>query len=186
MTRVCSWEPLMRITFGRRTCQRWRAQEGIPRDPWNTARVQVWPPPSPGQAHRRAHWGFRSLLRKTFVGYQVFEYARVANVPESIMTNSAALSYRKGLDDLAAPSWLVDTFHRHLNIHPWPLSDEAQGQSIELDLVKSGQGSGVSWSCGFCPQSVAGHVVGHECLQMGSTLFHNPPFWLFLYLSVLT
>ena len=46
------------------------------------------------------------------------------------MTNSAALSYRKGLDDLAAPSWLVDTFHRHLNIYPPPLSDEAGGQSI--------------------------------------------------------
>jgi hypothetical protein len=46
------------------------------------------------------------------------------------MTNLPASSYRKRLDDLAAPSWLVDTFRRHLNADLWPHSDKAQGQPI--------------------------------------------------------
>jgi hypothetical protein len=45
---------------------------------------------------------------------QALEDARVANVPESVMINLPALSYRKRLDDLAAPNWLVDTFRRNL------------------------------------------------------------------------
>ena len=35
---------------------------------------------------------------------QALEDARVANIPESVMTNLPAFSYQKHLDDLAAPS----------------------------------------------------------------------------------
>jgi len=63
---------------------------------------------------------------------QALEDARVSNVPESVISNLPALSYRKRLDDLATPSWLVDTFRRHLNADPWPLSDKAQGQPIGI------------------------------------------------------
>jgi hypothetical protein len=61
---------------------------------------------------------------------QALEDALEAHVPESVMTNLPAFSYRRRLDDLAAPSWLVDTFHRYLDADPWPPSDEAQGQLI--------------------------------------------------------
>ena len=61
---------------------------------------------------------------------QALQDVRVANVPESVITNLPALSYQKHLDDLAAPSWLVDTFRRHLDAEPWPLLDKAQGQPI--------------------------------------------------------
>ncbi|KAF8230713.1 hypothetical protein L208DRAFT_1400114, partial [Tricholoma matsutake] len=67
---------------------------------------------------------------------QALEDARVANIPDSVMTNLPALSYQKRLDDLAAPSWLVDTFRRHLNADPWPLSDEARGQPINTGSSK--------------------------------------------------
>ena len=61
---------------------------------------------------------------------QALEDALEAHVPESVMTNLPAFSYRKRLDDLAAPSWLVDTFRRYLDTYIWPPSDEAQGQLI--------------------------------------------------------
>jgi hypothetical protein len=61
---------------------------------------------------------------------QALEDARVANNPDSVMTNLPASSYRKRLNDLAAPRWLTDTFRCHLDADPWPLSDEARGQSI--------------------------------------------------------
>ncbi|KAF8228283.1 hypothetical protein L208DRAFT_1404099, partial [Tricholoma matsutake] len=67
---------------------------------------------------------------------QALEDARVANIPDSVMTNLPALSYQKRLDDLAAPSWLVDTFRRHLDADPWPLSDEARGQPINTGSSK--------------------------------------------------
>jgi hypothetical protein len=41
-----------------------------------------------------------------------------------------AFDYQKRLDDLAAPSWLVDTFRRYLDADTWPPSDEAQWQLI--------------------------------------------------------
>ena len=41
-----------------------------------------------------------------------------------------AFDYQKRLDDIAAPSWLVDTFMRHLNAGSWPPSDRARGQPI--------------------------------------------------------
>ena len=56
--------------------------------------------------------------------------SREANIPESVMTNLPASSYCKCLDDLAAPSWLVDTFRHHLNPDLWPPSDKAEGQPI--------------------------------------------------------
>jgi hypothetical protein len=61
---------------------------------------------------------------------QALEDALKAHVPESVMTNLPAFSYRKRLDDLAAPNWLVDTFHRYLDAYIWPPSDKAQGQLI--------------------------------------------------------
>jgi len=61
---------------------------------------------------------------------QALEDAQIANVPESVMTNLPAFSYRKRLDDLAAPSWLVNTFRHNLNPDLWPSSDKFQGQPI--------------------------------------------------------
>jgi hypothetical protein len=50
-----------------------------------------------------------------------------------------AFGYQKRLDDLAAPSWLVDTFRRYLDTDPWPASDKARGQPI-------GTGSNRKWA----------------------------------------
>jgi hypothetical protein len=61
---------------------------------------------------------------------QALEDAQIANVPESVMTNLPAFSYRKRLDDLAAPNWLVDTFRRNLNADFWPSSDKFREQPI--------------------------------------------------------
>jgi hypothetical protein len=52
------------------------------------------------------------------------------NAPPSYLHSNAAFKYQKHLDDLATPSWLVDTFRRHLNADPWPPSDKPQGQPI--------------------------------------------------------
>jgi hypothetical protein len=52
------------------------------------------------------------------------------NVPPSYLQSNAAFKHQKRLNDLATPSWFVDTFRRHLNAEPWPPSDEAQGQPI--------------------------------------------------------
>jgi hypothetical protein len=38
--------------------------------------------------------------------------------------------YQKHLNDLVAPSWLVDMFRRRLNADFWSPSDEARGQPI--------------------------------------------------------
>jgi hypothetical protein len=61
---------------------------------------------------------------------QALEDAQIANVPESVMTNLPAFSYRKHLNDLAAPSWLVDTFRHNLNPNLWPSSDKFRRQPI--------------------------------------------------------
>ena len=61
---------------------------------------------------------------------QALEDALEAHIPESVMTNLPAFSYRKRLDDLVAPSWLVDPFRRYLDADTWPPSDEARGQLI--------------------------------------------------------
>jgi hypothetical protein len=59
------------------------------------------------------------------------ERAREGNVDPSIMRLLPAFDYQKRLDDIAAPSWLVDTFRRHLDADgPWPPSDQARGQPI--------------------------------------------------------
>ena len=81
-----------------------RPQEGFSR---NTTRGQVQP--------RRPHLDklIRELAEAFAVRYeeppsakdlQALEYAQVANVLESVITNLPAFSYRKRLDDLAAPS----------------------------------------------------------------------------------
>jgi hypothetical protein len=61
---------------------------------------------------------------------QGLERARANNVDPSIMRLLPAFDYQKRLDDLAAPSWLVDTFRRNLNADFWPSSDKARGQLI--------------------------------------------------------
>ena len=53
-----------------------------------------------------------------------------AHVPESVMTNLPAFSYRKRLDHLAAPSWFVDIFQRYLDTDPRPPLDKAGGRPI--------------------------------------------------------
>ena len=63
---------------------------------------------------------------------KALEEAQSANLPPSIMAGLTAFKYQKHLDDLATPSWLVDTFRRHLNTGHWPPSDQAQGQPITI------------------------------------------------------
>jgi len=62
--------------------------------------------------------------------FEALERAQAANIDPSIMYGLVAFNYQKRLDDLATPSWLVDTFRRHLDADPWPPSDEAQRQPI--------------------------------------------------------
>jgi hypothetical protein len=52
------------------------------------------------------------------------------NAPPSYLYSNAAFKYQKHLNDLVAPSRLVDTFRRHLNADFWPPSDEARGHPI--------------------------------------------------------
>jgi len=58
------------------------------------------------------------------------------------MYGLVAFNYQKRLDDLATPSWLVDTFRRHLDADPWPPSDEAQRQPIGTGSSRAGEGAG--------------------------------------------
>jgi hypothetical protein len=61
---------------------------------------------------------------------QALEQAQAANIDPSIISGLTACNYQKRLDDLVAPSWLVDTFHRYLDADTWPPSDKARGQLI--------------------------------------------------------
>ena len=61
---------------------------------------------------------------------QALEEALAVNLPPSIMARLTAFKYQQRLDNLAAPSWLVDTFHHHLYVDPWLPSDKFQGQPI--------------------------------------------------------
>jgi hypothetical protein len=61
---------------------------------------------------------------------QALEQAQAANIDPSIISGLTAFNYQKRLDDLVAPSWLVDTFRRYLDADTWPPSDEARGQLI--------------------------------------------------------
>jgi hypothetical protein len=67
---------------------------------------------------------------------EALERAQAANIDPSIMSGLMAFNYQKRLDDLAAPSWLVDTFHRYLDADPWPPSDKTQGQPIGIGSSK--------------------------------------------------
>jgi hypothetical protein len=67
---------------------------------------------------------------------QALERAQAANIDPSIMSGLTAFNYQKRLDDLVAPSWLVDTFRRYLDADTWPPSDEARGQLISTGLNK--------------------------------------------------
>jgi hypothetical protein len=46
------------------------------------------------------------------------------------MSGLMAFNYQMPLDKLAAQSWLVDMFRRHLNADCWLPSDKARGQPI--------------------------------------------------------
>ena len=61
---------------------------------------------------------------------QALERAQAANIDPSITSGLMAFNYQKRLDDLAAPSWLVDTFRRNLNADFWPSSDKCREQPI--------------------------------------------------------
>ena len=67
---------------------------------------------------------------------QGLERARAGNVDPFIMRLLPAFDYQKRLDDLAAPSWLVDTFHRFLDADTWPPLDKAQKQLIGIGSSK--------------------------------------------------
>ena len=72
---------------------------------------------------------------------KALEYASETNVPESVVTNLPAFRYRKRLDNLASPNWLVDTFRHHLSdADSWPLSDKAQAQPIGIGSGKKRRG----------------------------------------------
>ena len=61
---------------------------------------------------------------------EALERAQAASIDPSIMSGLMAFNYQKRLDDLAAPSWLVDTFRRNLNADFWPSSDKFREQPI--------------------------------------------------------
>jgi len=65
-----------------------------------------------------------------------------SNVPPSFLHENTAFKYQKHLNDLVAPSWLVDTFRRHLNADFWPPSDEARGQPIGTGSSKRAREQG--------------------------------------------
>jgi hypothetical protein len=62
--------------------------------------------------------------------FDVLNQMQSSNVPSSFLEENTAFKYQKRLNDLVAPSWLVDTFRRHLNMDCWPPLDGARGQPI--------------------------------------------------------
>jgi hypothetical protein len=62
--------------------------------------------------------------------FETLKDTKSNNAPPSYLYSNAAFKYQKHLNDLVGPSWLVDTFKRHLNADFWPPSDEARGQPI--------------------------------------------------------
>jgi hypothetical protein len=97
---------------------------------------------------------------------QALEDALEAHVPESVMTNLPAFSYRKRLDDLAAPSWLVDTFCRYLDADNWPSSDKAQGQLIGTGSNKKRAREQGKLEQRIPPMKSQSFRTGRECLEM--------------------
>jgi len=102
---------------------------------------------------------------------QALEDARVANVLESVHDQFTSLELSEHLDDLAAPSWFVDTFRRiSIQIFGRPQT-KLESSPLVQDLVRNGRGSRASWECGFRAQSLRGflmvvdHVVGHESVD---------------------
>jgi hypothetical protein len=68
--------------------------------------------------------------------FDVLNQMQSSNVPPSFLEENTAFKYKKRLYDLTAPSWLVDTFRRHLNIDCWPPSDQARAQLIGIGSSK--------------------------------------------------
>jgi hypothetical protein len=68
--------------------------------------------------------------------FDVLNQMQSSNVPPSFLEENTAFKYKKRLYDLMAPSWLVDTFRRHLDIDCWPPSDEARAQLIGVGSSK--------------------------------------------------
>jgi hypothetical protein len=59
-----------------------------------------------------------------------------SNIPSSFLDENTAFKYQKRLNDLMAPSWLVDTFWRYLDTHPWPPSDKMRRQPVSTGSSK--------------------------------------------------
>jgi hypothetical protein len=68
--------------------------------------------------------------------FEVLNQIQSSNVPPSFLEENTAFKYKKHLYDLTAPSWLLDTFRRHLDIDCWPPSDEARAQLIGIGSSK--------------------------------------------------
>ena len=57
--------------------------------------------------------------------FEILKDMKSNTAPPSYLYRNAPFKYQKHLNDLVAPSWLVNTFRRHLNADFWPPSDEA-------------------------------------------------------------
>src|SRR6266436_4107161 len=86
------------------------------------------------------------------------ERAWAGNVDPSIMQLLPVFDYQKCLNDLAAPSWLVNIFHCYLDAYTWPPSDKAQWQLIGTVSSKKwvrDQGKLELWILGMKSQRLA-------------------------------
>ena len=115
---------------------------------------------------------------------QALDDALEAHVPESVVTNLPAFNYRKRLDDLAAPSWLVGTFRRYLDADPWPPSDKARGQRIGIGCSKKRVREQEKLEVRIPGTKSQRRSDGRECLSTGESnllngqLFPSYPFFL--------
>jgi hypothetical protein len=74
--------------------------------------------------------------------FETLKDMKYNNAPPSYLYSNAAFKYQKHLNDLVAPSWLVDTFRRHLNADFWLPSDEARRQPISTGSSKRAREQG--------------------------------------------
>jgi hypothetical protein len=90
------------------------------------------------------------------------------NAPPYYLYSNTAFKYQKHLNDLVAPSWLVDTLKHHLNGDFGRPQTKLEGSQLVQDPVRSGRGRRASWRCGFQARSLrsvptaAARVVGHN------------------------
>lgn len=69
---------------------------------------------------------------------QINQLQRLRNkgLTDEELGNDSVLNYQKRMASLKSPDWLVDTFRRHLDADPWPLSDKARPQPIGTGTSK--------------------------------------------------